>query len=156
MRTAIRSFTGNDFYLSSFARCVVNLGVWRLPGEDWDYPTNEHAFQAAKSLYLVERYAISKYLRPMDARAYGRNQVTLRPFWEEIKEEVMLELNRQKFAKPGWRDALIDTGSTYLEEGNQHRDREWGTVDGVGENKLGLILMRVREELIREELVTPR
>lgn len=78
---------------------------------------------------------------------YGRNRVTLRPFWEEIKEEVMLDLNRQKFAKPGWKDALIDTGSAYLEEGNNHRDQEWGTVNGIGNNKLGLILMRVREEL---------
>lgn len=148
MRTAIRSFVGVDSYLSSFARCTVHLGVWRLRGEDWDYPTNEHAFQAAKSLYLTERYAISKYLMPADAHAYGRTQVTLRPFWESIKEDVMLELNRQKFSKPGWKDALIDTGSAYLEEGNKHGDSEWGTVNGEGQNKLGLILMRVRDELI--------
>lgn len=148
MRTAIRSFVGVDSYLSSFARCTVNLGIWRLRGEDWDYPTNEHAFQAAKSLYLSERKLISELPKPWDARAYGRNKVTLCPFWEEIKEEIMLELNRQKFSKPEWKDALIDTGSALLEEGNNHKDKYWGTVNGEGENKLGLILMRVRDELI--------
>lgn len=35
----------------------------------------------------------------------------------------------------------------HLEEGNTWGDTIWGTVDGVGENRLGKILMRVRDEL---------
>lgn len=34
----------------------------------------------------------------------------------------------------------------HLEEGNTHGDKVWGTVNGVGENRLGKILMRLREE----------
>ena len=42
---------------------------------------------------------------------------------------------------------MIETGDEYLEEGNTWGDRIWGTVNGKGQNNLGKILMRVREEL---------
>ena len=42
---------------------------------------------------------------------------------------------------------LLETGNEHLEEGNTWGDRIWGTVNGVGQNRLGKILMRVREEL---------
>lgn len=45
---------------------------------------------------------------------------------------------------------LLETGDEHLEEGNTWEDRIWGTVNGVGENRLGRILMQVRE-LLRTE-----
>ena len=42
---------------------------------------------------------------------------------------------------------LIKTGNTELIEGNFWGDTFWGICDGVGENNLGKILMRVRKEL---------
>ena len=43
-------------------------------------------------------------------------------------------------------ERLINTNDKYLEEGNTWGDRIWGTVDGVGANLLGQILMEIREE----------
>jgi hypothetical protein len=42
---------------------------------------------------------------------------------------------------------LINTGDTYLEEGNTWGDTYWGTVDGVSKNMLGKTLMKVRDLL---------
>ena len=42
---------------------------------------------------------------------------------------------------------LLKTGDAMLIEGNTWGDRIWGQVNGVGENNLGKILMRIREEL---------
>jgi predicted NAD-dependent protein-ADP-ribosyltransferase YbiA (DUF1768 family) len=43
--------------------------------------------------------------------------------------------------------SLLASGGATLEEGNPWGDRLWGVVDGVGENRLGKILMKVRDEL---------
>jgi predicted NAD-dependent protein-ADP-ribosyltransferase YbiA (DUF1768 family) len=45
------------------------------------------------------------------------------------------------------RQKLLATGDAILEEGNDWGDRVWGVVDGVGKNRLGKILMKVRDEL---------
>ena len=42
---------------------------------------------------------------------------------------------------------LLKTGDAILIEGNTWGDKIWGQVNGVGENNLGKILMRIREEL---------
>ena len=42
---------------------------------------------------------------------------------------------------------LLATEDAYLEEENTWGDRIWGTVNGVGANNLGRILMNVRKEL---------
>ena len=80
--------------------------------------------------------------------------VTCRPDWEEVKNEVMLKGLRAKFA-PGTFLAykLMATKGRRLVEGNTWGDRVWGAVwDGhqwVGENRLGKMLMQVRQELIQ-------
>lgn len=42
---------------------------------------------------------------------------------------------------------MLATGDAYLEEGNTWGDRIWGTVNGSGANRLGVILMQIRAEL---------
>ncbi|WP_242837734.1 NADAR domain-containing protein [Ruminococcus albus] len=42
---------------------------------------------------------------------------------------------------------LLATGGEELVEGNDWNDRIWGKVNGQGENRLGIIFMKVREEL---------
>ena len=63
----------------------------------------------------------------------------------------MYELCKAKFTQnEDLKEKLLATGNDILEEGNTWGDRVWGTVNGVGENRLGKILMRVREELRNE------
>lgn len=42
---------------------------------------------------------------------------------------------------------LSKTGEEHLEECNTWGDEYWGTCNGIGENRLGNILMRVQAEL---------
>lgn len=63
----------------------------------------------------------------------------------------MYEICKAKFTQnEDLKEKLLATGNNILEEGNTWGDRVWGTVNGVGENRLGKILMRVREELRNE------
>ena len=64
----------------------------------------------------------------------------------------MLSLIRGKFQWPDLQVKLLATGDAYLEEGNTWGDRIWGTVDGQGENRLGKILMQVRDEARQGDL----
>ena len=81
------------------------------------------------------------------AKRKGRH-VQLRHDWEQIKFTVMYEIVKAKFTKnEDLKIKLLATKDEYLEEGNTWGDKIWGTVNGKGQNNLGKILMRVREEL---------
>jgi len=55
---------------------------------------------------------------------------------------------RAKFEQnPDLAAKLIATGDEELVEGNTWGDTYWGVCRGVGQNKLGKILMNVRQEL---------
>lgn len=106
----------------------------------------EHAFQAAKTIDPTERACIRMSATPSITKRLGR-KVSLRPDWEEVKTEVMLQLVRQKFNGTDLGAKLLATGNEPLEEVNRWGDTLWGTTGGVGQNHLGRILMQVREEL---------
>jgi len=63
----------------------------------------------------------------------------------------MYEICKAKFSQnTELKKRLLSTGNEHLEEGNTWGDKIWGTVNGIGENRLGKILMRIREELRNE------
>lgn len=73
----------------------------------------------------------------------------LRADWERLKDDVMLRAVRRKFvANPDIREVLVSTGDELLVEASRH-DYYWGSGDdGSGKNRLGQMLMRVREEIV--------
>ena len=92
---------------------------------------------------------IRQIASPMDAALEGRNrQNPLRVDWEEVKDKVMLQALRMKFSQnPEIAKELLATGDAILIEHTQN-DAYWADGgDGSGKNKLGLLLMQVREEL---------
>lgn len=92
---------------------------------------------------------IRQIASPMDAALEGRNrQNPLGPDWEEVKDEVMLQALRMKFSQnPDIAKELMATGDAILIE-HTRNDAYWSDGgDGSGKNKLGLLLMQVREEL---------
>ena len=71
-------------------------------------------------------------------------KVKLRENWEDIKIDVMYQIVLAKFSQNEFlKQKLIATGREWLEEGNTWGDRTWGTVDGVGNNYLGKVLMEL-------------
>ena len=135
----IDNFKGEYFFLSNFYPTKIKYnGI--------QYLNNEAAFQAQKCTTMEDRIKFS-YLNPSDAKKLGR-RIILRNDWESVKISIMREIVFEKFKQnPHLTEKLLDTGNIYLEEGNNWGDRIWGTVNGVGRNELGKILMEVRKEI---------
>jgi hypothetical protein len=133
-------FEGEFGFLSNFSR-----GPFTFEGRR--YPTAEHAYQAAKALDPNDAERIRLLPTPWGARVLG-NGVTMRPGWDDLRLGIMERILRAKF-KPGTRlaDMLAATGSAELIEGNWWGDTFWGKVDGVGQNRLGRLLMGIRAEV---------
>lgn len=133
-RTVIDSFSGPYRFLSNF---------W----VEEDGLTVEHCFQAMKTLDSEEQHWILEADTPGKAKRLGR-KCTLRLDWEEAKDEAMYFLVKDKFF-PGsdLASLLLGTGDAELIEGNTWGDTYWGVCNGEGQNKLGKILMQIREEL---------
>jgi ribA/ribD-fused uncharacterized protein len=134
----IPELTGEYRFLSNFWSCSVTYdGV--------EYPSVENAYQAAKCLDAKDRPPFLHY-KSSKAKQKGR-LIQMRPDWDEVKVEIMHHLVAQKFAKEPLKSKLLATAPHEIEEGNWWGDTFWGTCNGVGENVLGKILVRVRDEL---------
>ena len=131
--------------------CFSNFSPhpFKLDGKVW--PTSEHYFQAKKFLNDKIQEEIRREKSPMIAARMGRDRKKpLRRDWEGAKDEIMLCAVRAKFIQhDDIRAILISTGNVKLIE-HTTNDRYWGDGgDGSGLNRLGEILMRIREEFIR-------
>ncbi len=135
----ISKFQGEHRFLSNFHPVEVTM-------DGQLYLSTEHAYQAAKTTNLATRTMIARTFNPGKAKRLGR-LAALRPDWEEVKLEVMLDLLRKKFAHPKLRTKLLATGTEQLVEGNTWGDTFWGVCDGMGDNHLGRLLMQVRDEI---------
>ncbi len=116
--------------------------------DEW-WPTVEHFFQAQKFEDASYCAKIRLARTPKDAKSLGASRkVPLRANWEGIKDGLMLEAVRCKFATHAEiRELLLSTDDEELIE-NAPGDYYWGCgKDGSGQNKLGLILMQVRHEI---------
>lgn len=135
----INKFSGEYEFLSNFYLCPLYVEY-----DGWEYPTSEHAFQAAKTLDLETRMKICICNTPGQAKRLGR-KVLLRADWEKIKLPIMKSILLSKFNRnPKLKKALIDTEYCTLEEGNNWGDTFWGVCNGKGSNYLGKLLMLVR------------
>lgn len=164
----IYSFTYASNFLSNFYQHPICY-------EDFVYPSNEHAYQAAKTLDENKRLIIAQATNPGGAKRLGR-KLELRKDWEDIKLTVMSDICYQKFEDPAMLWRLLGTGDDILVEGNTWGDWYWGAVKNgdwydedfifnngplyawnltgpdagdtyVGSNHLGILLMDIRKEL---------
>ena len=135
----IREFIDAYAFLSNFYHSPVKY-------RNLIYLNAEAAFQAQKESCEKDKEQYTR-MNPAQAKLVGRN-CNLREDWEEIKEQTMYEIVKAKFTQnEALARLLLATGDAYLEEGNWWHDTTWGVCNGVGQNKLGKILMRVRDEL---------
>ena len=115
------------------------------------WPTVEHYFHAQKFSgddMAEYRSRIRNSGSPQQAKALGRTQKhAIRADWDRVRDEVMLHALRRKFEDSKVREVLLATIKRDLIE-NSPYDRYWGAGrDGRGKNRLGKLLMQVREEL---------
>ena len=141
------STAGEYGCFSNFSRNSIYL-----KGKRW--PTSEHYFQSQKFAGESDEEEIRKAAKPSLAASIGRDRKRpLRRDWESVKEQVMLEALRAKFKQHEELKAiLLGTGDAILVE-HTANDSYWGDGgDGSGKNRLGQLLMKVREELLGGEL----
>lgn len=134
--------------------CFSNFSAHGFLLDELYWATSEHYFQAQKFVGTPYLEKVRQTKTPKDAANMGRNRsLPLRPNWEQVKDDVMRKGVLQKFrTHPEIREILLATGDEVLVE-NSPIDYYWGCgKDGSGKNKLGQILMEVREVLRSESL----
>jgi ribA/ribD-fused uncharacterized protein len=147
---AIYGFFKEHRFLSNFHVCSIVY-------EDIEYTSTEAAYQAAKIYYPesklktnVERGRIAA-MTPSESKKETHMEsfkAMIRPDWDNVKLDVMYVINKYKFTQhPELREMLLETGDKYLEETNWWGDIFWGVCNGEGENQLGMMLMRIRNEI---------
>ncbi len=149
--TTIRFYSTREEYgcFSNFSR-----HPFELDGKRW--PTSEHYFQAQKFAGTAHAETIRQARTPKEAAELGRDRRhPLRPNWEKVKDDVMRRAVLRKFETHADIQAtLLSTDDAVLVE-QTTGDYYWGCgADGTGQNKLGRILMEVRERL-RRSAATP-
>jgi hypothetical protein len=130
---------------SNFSNHPVMIGAL-------EWKTSEHYFQAQKFVGTEHEESIRNCSSPNSAAKMGRDRsLPLRNDWEEVKDRIMFDVCLAKFTQHlDIRQILLDTGAAQLIE-HTVRDNYWGDGgDGSGKNMLGIILMRVREALLKQ------
>lgn len=132
------NFIYSNFYLSN----MYSRGL--------RFRHSEGVFQC----YKTEKYSEVIEMcgaKPGETKSMGR-KVDMVDNWQMVKVDVMFQTVLKKFLQSEFlKERLLSTNNLHIEEGNTHGDKIWGTVNGEGQNLLGICLMGVRE-YIREKI----
>jgi len=144
----IKKFEKEYAFLSNFHPAIVQY-------ESMNYPTVEHAYQAAKSTEFFFRKLIAALPAEKAGLAKKRGRtIRLRRDWDSMKIDIMFELLCNKFKQPNFKKALLQTGDAKIIEGNFWHDNIWGDCfckkceNVSGQNWLGRLLMEVRDQIV--------
>lgn len=127
---------------SNFSRHPIELD-----GAIW--PTSEHYFQAQKFAGTPYAEEVRAQPTPMQAAQMGRRRdLPFRGDWGTLKDDVMRVALQAKFTQhPQLRELLLATGDAELIEHTKN-DAYWADGgDGTGRNRLGELLMELRQQL---------
>jgi ribA/ribD-fused uncharacterized protein len=139
----ILQFQGEYRWLSNFWDCHVEY-------DGRVFASVEHGYHYSKCETQEDKDKMYTKNSPQLSRRFSK-KIKVRSDWDDVKLEIMEDLVRQKFNDPTLRKKLLDTGKRHLQEGNRWGDKFWGTtLKGEGENHLGKILMKIRDELRKE------
>jgi len=133
---------GEYGFLSNFSRHPLKV-------DGLDYKTSEHLYQCQKSSNTIFRERIRLARTPAAAAKLGRSTACpLIADWDTRKVGIMERVLREKLrCNPGLKEALLKSGDRPLIEASP-RDAFWGWgKNRDGENHLGKLWMKLREEL---------
>ena len=116
--------------------------------------TPNKAFKLARQRKLggyMSKWQVNKLTTPItinDAIDKFRDTAIIRADWEQVKETIMKLALFAKFTQnETLKQILLNTGTNTIIEASP-RDSYWGEGrDGTGLNRLGFLLMEVRQEL---------
>ena len=135
---------------------LSNFFVWPIVYDGREWRSSEHAYQAMKSLDPEVRERIANAKTPGKAKRLGKTVedggiITFRTDWKDVRVGIMHCILEAKFSHPELEKMLLDTGDRKLVEGNYWHDNFFGSCfcercGYRGENKLGKLLMQIRED----------
>jgi hypothetical protein len=116
------------------------------------FPTVEHAYHYRKYEETAPEIAQEIFNAPSPWAAMQTDRKHAdkrRKDWDAVKVDIMTELVRAKAAQnEDVRNSLLQTGKKLIVE-NSPWDKFWGCgEDGSGQNRMGKILMQIREDLL--------
>ena len=120
--------------------------------EEREFPSAEHAYQFGKLRDEDTREWAMEAPKPhlLSILAHGLFSWDIVNNWNKIKVNRMYNVLKVKFSDNELKNKLIDTRDSILIE-NSKSDAFWGIgKNGKGKNKLGVLLMKVREEIKKE------
>ncbi|KAJ6238755.1 hypothetical protein M0813_25981 [Anaeramoeba flamelloides] len=129
-----------------------------LEGKYWI--TSEHYFQAQKFIRYPEILEkVRRFLTPSKVKKFTNSQQMIhkhRNDWPRVKEEVMKRVLEAKFLQnERIKQILLSTGEKELIE-TTYNDRYWANGgDDTGLNRLGNLLMELRERIRQHESQQP-
>ena len=149
----ITAFFGKGSPLSNFYPCKVNV-------QSKEYTSVEKAFQCMKAEECEDTQTLNAMLKtedPVEIKRLGK-RITNNDKWQAVSKDIMFAACLSKFTDNiDARNHLLGTGNTLIAEASP--DQYWGTgvhlskVNSLnvnnwsGDNVLGQILMKVRDEL---------
>ena len=145
---------GKWWFLSPYAEFPIKMDV---DGKVYDFLTVEHYYQAMKFYASDERFMhIVNLKNPDDARLMTKKpeyKINRREDFDRNKFNIMEKGLRAKFAQnPQAAEMLKATGNAILIK-SCAVCYKCGFGEGCGENRMGKILMKIREELLSDKFV---
>ena len=153
-------FKNEKRYLSNMYPCQIVISDNDFPNvKAFTYKSSEHLYQSLKSEDLNWHIFLNQFDRPENTKteakkrlktllANGKDTFLMKEGFHDIKYDLMYKIVYLKFSQnQDLKEKLINEVGL-IEERNCWNDRYWGTVDGIGENNLGKILMSVRDILL--------
>ena len=141
--------TGKWWFLSPYAEFPINIEV---DGKFYTFPTVEHYYQAMKFYATDERFNTILHLKnPDEARLITKTQaykINRRLDFDKHKFDIMEKGLRAKFTQnPQAAEMLKATKNAVLIKSCE-MCYKCGFGIGSGQNRMGKILMQIREELL--------
>lgn len=141
------------YFYEQWYSCLSNFSANAVEIGGVVYPTAEHAYHAVKCSDPKGKAAILAARSPKLVKVVSNETFAAarRKDWNEVKVDVMESVLRAKLAQHGEvREALLRSGNAKIAE-DSPEDYFWGRgEDGSGQNMLGKLWMKLRDELQNE------
>lgn len=133
------NFRDKYWFLSNMFETLVPLVI---DGTSYNFRNAEAAFQAQKNPSLAAQFA---NLNGFEAKKLGRRIPITVPNWNNYRDIAMRNAVSAKFNNNVNLMNQLKNITEEIVEDNTWGDKYWGRSNGIGENKLGQILMSIRD-----------
>ena len=131
-------FRGKYYFLSNFYPAKITY-------RGFNFNSVEHGYQAFKAIYEEDFRKIQYAKSSKSAKRLG-SLIPVRDDWDDIKLNIMYNLLEEKFSILYFKERLLEIDEPIIEE-NDWGDTFWGVYNGKGENNLGKLLTKIKNEI---------